>query len=106
MKKTVIPRGAEHFVFVDRKAKGCLYGGLYQFEGTIFWKIKAVVFGVPEWGKVDTEELQRLEMVKGDELLRAIDADVARDKGYLVMTPNGERWAIPLDAWEEVEFAK
>lgn len=100
--KTQIPRGQEQFIGPGFKGKGCLWEGIYQVETTVFWKIKAVVFGVNEWHEI-VNRCQIIEMVKGDELLRWIPIEVAREKGKITVTPIGPRFAIPLYAWKPPE---
>jgi hypothetical protein len=95
--KTTIPRGEEVFVFVDGSAKGCLWRGLYQFQGSVFWKERAVVFGIEEWAEVS--EADRFEMVNGSTVVRMISGNLARSAGRFIDTPNGPRWAVPVDAW-------
>lgn len=100
--KTQIPRGQEVFIGPGVKGKGCLWKGIYQVETTVFWKIKSVVFGVNEWHEI-VNRCQIIEMVKGDELLRWILTERAREKGKITQTPIGPRFAIPLDAWSPPE---
>jgi hypothetical protein len=97
--KTAIPRGQERFVLVSGSAKGCIWNGIYQFEGTVYWKENAVVLGMEEWSKLNN--VTKLEMVKGQRLLRSTSWLRAATDGRVIATKLGDRWAIPLSSWME-----
>ncbi len=103
VKKTPIPRGEEEWVHSNGHVVGCTWQGLYQFESTVYWKEKSVVFSRPEIETVKKRGTKKFEMMKGDILLREIKGSDAR-KGHWIDTPNGERFAIPLALWTEHEY--